>query len=43
MQLSPKIAITTPPSGREPVATAVANPAIRPAAASSDVGALSVI
>jgi hypothetical protein len=33
MQVNPQPASTIPPSGREPVATATANPAIRPAAA----------
>lgn len=35
---SPNTASTTPPSGREPVATATAKPAIRPAGATTAVG-----
>lgn len=43
MQASPKAARTTPPSGREPVATATAKPPSRPAAASGAVGRRQII
>jgi hypothetical protein len=42
MHVSPNTARTTPPVGREPVASATPNPVISPAAASAAVGVLAI-